>query len=63
MRVTSLGPVSQLTGTGEVSSRLKPEPESPALTKVFKLKVRNEFHLVFHPFRNFGRSPDRSMSS
>lgn len=41
VRVGCEGLLSYLTGTKEVSSRLKAEPTSPSLTKVFKLKVTN----------------------
>ena len=41
VRVGSVGLPSWLTGTKRVSSRLKAEPTSPSLTKVFKLKVPN----------------------
>lgn len=41
VRVGSEGLLSCLAGTKEVSSRLKAEPTSPSLTKIFKLKVTN----------------------
>lgn len=51
--VSFVGPPSSLSGTREMISRPKPEPTSPALTRVFKLKVTNEHPVGLLPLQKF----------